>query len=205
MSKSYYLNRYRNKQSKELQTIINNSDIYESDAIEAAHELLEGKLESDIRIKVAPKIENNSDDEAGYSVQGEIRSFFKTFSYREVLIMSTISVLIVLYNYFLDEYLNLPGGVIAIAAIALMHISYKFLHKRSNSYAGRCIMDMIFFVVYLFISVIMNNLLYEWYTIDLSSVSLFSIAFFTIVPVALFELIYSLFKALLNKFGIDIL
>lgn len=130
----------------------------------------------------------------------ETKSFFRTFSYREVLsAVMLASVFLAIIRTLL--YLEMPlanelMGFLILLIVIFLHVIYKREHKRSNTFAGRVIHDCI----YLTLLFCLNQFFfwYEYGEFSFDFDTLLAIVVMLCIVVALFEGLISLLKRLLD-------
>ena len=99
-------------------------------------------------------------------IEIDLKIFFKTLSYREFLnVISTVSLLMCLilirgfysnHDFFSSTYNITINTLIFTLIIISNHIIYKLEHRRSNSYVGRLLIDILFIIVYTTACIVLN-------------------------------------------------
>ena len=161
--KDFFLARYKNKTRKELQQIIDFNKRYHPDAVLAAIELLNGKVEEEDPIEPLYPIiveENKSPKPDFLKLAFEVRPFLRTYSYRDFLTILSLalaySAFITLIGYYSNERFfennTRSWATVGYFVVFLVnHIFYRIEHKRSNNFTGRYLNDLLLALI-MFIS-----------------------------------------------------
>jgi len=130
----------------------------------------------------------------------ETKSFFRTFSYREVL-SAVMLATVVLATVRTFDYLEMPlsnfvAGASSFLIVVFLHVLYRLEHKRSNTFAGRIIHDMIYLILLVLLTQAFSWYKYRELSFDSSPTltTVFSLCFVMI----LIEGLISLLKRLLD-------
>ena len=207
---NYFLEKFKEKTKKELQSIVNNRSSYQSAAVSAATQLLNERKDEQPLLETpvqSDKKETNS--KFGVSMSFDYKPFFRTLSYREILTSLSLALLYHAFhetlNYYSSERL-FEGSletikiVIIIALFLVNHVYYKFENNRSNNFIGRSISDLMFMVFLILTRVSYEFFLDSSYRLTFSGnvVGMSSMIFGVIILVFVFESLVAILKIILK-------
>lgn len=146
-------------------------------------------------------------EEPDLFISFSLRSFLRSFSYRDVLTSVALSLLLralidVLHYYAYEEFFeNRIDTIIRVLFclfLCLNHIVYKSEHRRPNNFIGRVALDLIFIISYFVVMFIQNYLQGNVVTYESTVGGVIAIILAVFVLLVIFEICLAILKRLLN-------
>lgn len=209
---NFFVNKFQDKSSEELQEIINNKGRYQTDAVNAAIQILNERENTEIP-NIQPskplRLKQGSDDQDLLAASFSFKPFFGRLSYRDFLTsiclaLSLLAIMEILGYYstekLIEDIFIFLSILIMLIFLSLNHVIYRAEHKKSNNYVGRVIHDIIFMIFF-----IPFNLVYHYLITGYSGTfvegNVLAILLVAILLLMFFELFIALLKRLLNLIG----
>ena len=216
--KNRYLEKFKHKSDFELLKILNNRVRHTEKALSAAEELLAKKDNDENDTKT---LNNDIAKYSAFSLKTFFKKrfsptkYFQTFGFGVILTnLSLALILIVLFELLslfsgssvILEIIRSLGPFFVLLALFLNNVIYKNELKISNNFMGRCINDILLFVILSIISMGVKQLKDPSYSspiLDIPSFIILIITMFFMVMV--FEVFIGLIRRLFVRFNLDLL
>lgn len=170
-TQNFFYNKLKEKPESYLYRIVNSKANFQPEAVNAAIQILNERYGAEIPFIEEPEmipIDQRRVKTPKRRSRFDERNFRRAFSYREILTAFTLAILylsyVILISYYSDEEAIKDSWrsfmfVGFIVTLLLNHLFYHGEHKRTNSYLGRYICDLLFFMFWLAV-----QLLYSFYS-----------------------------------------
>ncbi len=213
-TQNFFFNKFKDKSESYLLSIVNRKANFQPEAVNAAIQILNERYGAEIpfiedpemipanQMRVKTRKKRSNFDES---------NFRRAFSYREILTAFTMSILymsyITLISYYSDEESIKDSWwkfvfIGFIATLLFNHVFYNIEHKRTNSYLGRYICDLLFFIFWLALQFIYS--FYSGWSPIYQFGELFGIFILFAFLIGFFESLVSFVRYLLRFLGWEI-